>query len=305
VSGARGAYLIQLLSSSPFDSSAFAAQKEVLRSRAMQEKRNRFLSEWITRLKEKADIEDKRDVSSTGNRRARGRGPRLLLLAAAAAALAASPLRAGDGPFTVLVKGNLTTSSLIYVTPDASDPVARGNTFDLTGTFGYGADVRLQDPGDEPRPGTLHRLHHGARGTGSLNGTTIPTQDGYTAIPVELTGYFIIPLSGEYFGVYMGGGAGVYFGKRTYSLAGVEAVTVQNTPGFAIHVLGGVSYRFWDSFRGILEMKFRDLQFQSVNAFNTRVIRYQDTVINVNTQPFNSRVETDGVIFQLGIAYTF
>jgi parvulin-like peptidyl-prolyl isomerase len=61
VSGVRGAYLIQLLGRTAFDSSAFAAQKEVLRSRTMQEKRNRFLSEWVTRLKEKADIEDKRD----------------------------------------------------------------------------------------------------------------------------------------------------------------------------------------------------------------------------------------------------
>jgi len=62
VLGARGAYLIQLLSSSGFDSSAFAAQKEVLRSRTLQEKRTRFLSEWIARLKEKADIEDRRDI---------------------------------------------------------------------------------------------------------------------------------------------------------------------------------------------------------------------------------------------------
>ena len=62
VQGTRGAYLIQLLSSTGLDSSAFAAQKEVLRSRTLQEKRNRFLSEWIARLKERADIEDKRDV---------------------------------------------------------------------------------------------------------------------------------------------------------------------------------------------------------------------------------------------------
>ncbi len=241
---------------------------------------------------------------STGNDRTRRRGARLLLPLAAAVALAASPLRAGDGPFTVLLKGNLTTSSLIYVTPDASDPVARGTTFDLTGSFGYGIEVRYRIPETSLALG-LSTDYIRTKGSGSLNGTTIPVQDGYTAIPVELTGYFIIPLSGEYFGVHMGGGAGMYFGRRTYSLAGVEAAIVQNTPGFAIHVLGGISYRFWDSFRGILEMKFRDLQFQSVNAFNTRVIRYQDTVINVSTQPFNSRVETDGVIFQLGIAYTF
>jgi len=61
VQGTRGAYLIEVLARAPFDSSAFAAQKEVLRSRTLQEKRNRFLSEWVMRLKEKADIEDKRD----------------------------------------------------------------------------------------------------------------------------------------------------------------------------------------------------------------------------------------------------
>ena len=62
VLGIRGAYLIQLLSRSAFDSSAFAAQKEMLRARALQEKKSRFLSEWVTKLKEKADIEDKRDI---------------------------------------------------------------------------------------------------------------------------------------------------------------------------------------------------------------------------------------------------
>ena len=69
-----------------------------------------------------------------------------LLLAAAMTALAAPPLRAGDGPLSIILKGNLTTSSLIYVTPDAADPVAQGNTFDLSGTFGYGAEIRYRIP---------------------------------------------------------------------------------------------------------------------------------------------------------------
>jgi hypothetical protein len=242
-------------------------------------------------------------MSFTGSDRRRGRGVRLLLVVATAA-LAAAPLRAGDGPFSVILKGNLTTSSLIYVTPDAADPVAKGNTLDLTGTFGYGAEIRFRFPETSLALG-LSTDYIRSRGAGTLSGTSIPTEDGYFAIPVELTGYFIIPLSGEYFGVYMGGGAGMYFGSRRYSLAGIEAATVENTPGFAIHVLGGISYRFLNSFQGMFEMKFRDLQFESVNAFNTRSIRYKDTVINVGTLPFKSRVETDGVIFQIGIAYTF
>ena len=62
IAGARGAYLIQLLSRTEFDSAAFAAQKDVLLVRSLQEKRSRFLSDWLAKLKENADIEDHRDV---------------------------------------------------------------------------------------------------------------------------------------------------------------------------------------------------------------------------------------------------
>ncbi|HTO94776.1 MAG TPA: hypothetical protein VMM80_10370, partial [Bacteroidota bacterium] len=139
----------------------------------------------------------------------------------------------------------------------------------------------------------------------TLNGTLIPTKDGYTAFTVELTGYFILPLSGQRFGVYMGGGGGMYFGRREYSLAGVEAASIDNTPGFAIHVVGGISYMFLDGLQGSFEMKFRDLQFTSVNAFRSPAIRFEDTIINVGTTPFRSRVETDGIVFNLGLSYSF
>lgn len=237
---------------------------------------------------------------STGRSAARGR--RILVLLPLLVAPAA--LRAGDGPFAVVLKGNLTTSSLIYVTPDAPDPVEQGNTFTLSGAFGYGAEIRYRLPESNIALG-LGADYLSSSGTSTLNGTAIPTKDGYTAYTVELTAYFILPLSGERFGIYMGGGGGMYFGNRTYSLAGVEAASVENTPGFAIHVVGGISYTFIEGLQGLFEMKFRDLQFSSVSAFNVPAVRYEDTVINVGTTPFRSRVETDGIVFQLGISYSF
>lgn len=62
VRGTRGAYLIQLLSKTAFDSSAYAAQKETLTSRLTQEKRQRVLTDWLAKLKEKADIVDDREM---------------------------------------------------------------------------------------------------------------------------------------------------------------------------------------------------------------------------------------------------
>ncbi len=62
VQNQRGAFIAQLLSVSAFDTTAYNSQRESLRTRLLQEKRNRFLSDWLTALKEKADIEDHRDM---------------------------------------------------------------------------------------------------------------------------------------------------------------------------------------------------------------------------------------------------
>lgn len=62
VAGVRGVYLLQLISKTPFDSTAFANQRETLQSQLLQEKRSRYVSEWLAKLKESAEIEDNRDI---------------------------------------------------------------------------------------------------------------------------------------------------------------------------------------------------------------------------------------------------
>lgn len=62
IQGQRGAYLIQVLSRTPFDSTAFAAQRASIESRLLQEKKGRFLNDWLARLRERADIQDNRDL---------------------------------------------------------------------------------------------------------------------------------------------------------------------------------------------------------------------------------------------------
>lgn len=62
VESQRGAYLIQLLSRTPVDSTIYATQREGLRTQMMQEKRNRFLTEWLEKVKADADIVDHRDM---------------------------------------------------------------------------------------------------------------------------------------------------------------------------------------------------------------------------------------------------
>ena len=58
----RGVYLIQLLYRSAFDSAAYATQRETMGTQMLQEKRNRFLTDWLAKLKESASIEDNREL---------------------------------------------------------------------------------------------------------------------------------------------------------------------------------------------------------------------------------------------------
>lgn len=62
VEGGRGYYLIKLLDKTPFDSASFNAQRTILAAQMLQEKKQRIVADWLEKLKEKADIEDLRDM---------------------------------------------------------------------------------------------------------------------------------------------------------------------------------------------------------------------------------------------------
>ncbi|MEO8233682.1 MAG: peptidylprolyl isomerase [Ignavibacteriota bacterium] len=60
VKGTRGYYLIKVSNRSAFDSTLYAQQSTQLRSTMLQEKRSRFLNQWVTEIKESADLKDNR-----------------------------------------------------------------------------------------------------------------------------------------------------------------------------------------------------------------------------------------------------
>jgi peptidyl-prolyl cis-trans isomerase D len=62
VKGLKGYYVIHLNEKTPFDSTAFQNQLPTLRNNVFQEKKNAALSNWVTQIKEQADIVDNRYV---------------------------------------------------------------------------------------------------------------------------------------------------------------------------------------------------------------------------------------------------
>lgn len=60
IKGEKGYYLLKVLFKTPFDSSAFASQRQALLNQLLQQKKSMFLNEWLTELKKNADIVDNR-----------------------------------------------------------------------------------------------------------------------------------------------------------------------------------------------------------------------------------------------------
>jgi len=216
-------------------------------------------------------------------------------------------LRAQESNLSIVLRGNLTTASRIFTDPNSPDPVERSQFFSLENFFGYGVEVRYQISETNIALGLSGDYISTSVGQSvSLSSAkSVPVEDGYRVIPVEITGYFLIPVSGQTLGIYMGGGVGGYFGRRVYTYGDVEAPTIRQGHGFGIHVLGGLSYRFAEWFSVLAEMKFRDLQFQTTNQFASPTVTYQGMPIAVSQAPFDGLIHTDGVMFQLGTAFIF
>jgi hypothetical protein len=237
----------------------------------------------------------------------RNRRTRSLALVALCGLTCSSPLRGAENIFSAIMKGNFTTSSQIFPNPSVADPVLRSESFMVGDFFGASLELRYQIPETRIAIGVSADYIRARSSDNSFAfpQEVIPVEDGYDVIPVEVTGYFLIPVSSGSFGVFMGGGAGGYFGRRVYSIGGTAAPATSSIPGFGIHVLGGVSFQFSRHLSLIAEMKFRDLQFETTNAFTVTRINYRGTLINVSRTPFESSVHTDGIVFQLGAAFGF
>ncbi len=62
INGQRGYYLIKVIERTPFDSTAYSAQRNSLRDNLMQEKKNFIFNQWLNQLKKDAKIVDNRHL---------------------------------------------------------------------------------------------------------------------------------------------------------------------------------------------------------------------------------------------------
>jgi hypothetical protein len=212
--------------------------------------------------------------------------------------------------YSVALKGTYTSSSKLYPTPDAAQQDLQSLYIEYNDLVGFGLEVRRQLGSESIEVGvgveflTTRKSGFGT-GPAGTPAVQLPIEDGYRFLPIELTGYFVLPFSTETLKFYMGGGAGFYYGDRVYRVVNRTAQTVESRSAFGIHVLTGVDY-FIDRFLSLRgEMKFRDPQFDITSRFVDSQVEYSGHTYRLSQQPFNSKINLDGLVLNLGIVLNF
>lgn len=211
-----------------------------------------------------------------------------------------------DHPYSIALSGSITTTSRLYVNPYSTDQASRNQSLTIDGIWGIGIDIRRDIQGNHLSAGlsTEYLGSYEEYTIEETSGTNITPKDGYIAIPVELTGYFSIPLGTETFHMYIGGGIGVYFGERRYQIAGLSSHIVERKPVPGIHVVSGFEFDITSILFLRTELKFRDVQFETSNVF-TPDQSYPGVTLPHGWKPFTSRVSIDGILINTGIAFRF
>lgn len=200
-----------------------------------------------------------------------------------------SPLLSQQRLYSLAVKGNFTFSSRLFTNIDAPDQFTRSQYTSINNIFGFGIDFRRGI--DDTRLEVGISAEYLTAREKFISQSAV-FEDGFWAIPVELTGYFVIPFSSESARLYIGGGAGFYWGERQLTVDDVKRTVLDSEPGIGIHVLTGFQYSLNEWFALRSELKFRDIQFET-------------TVVSSTNVPTRARINVDGMVVDAGLLLRF
>ncbi len=206
--------------------------------------------------------------------------------------------------FSICFGYNFTTSSKLFLNPNASN-VLEQNQYNSLGSFtNYSFDIRYRFSENIIFGLDVEYLKHSKKGR-YLNSPRFIVDDGFIIYPIELSIYYFIPFSTEDFKFFMGGGFGLYPGERTRKFGDIKYVDVDSEIGYGIQASTGMEYILFKniSFRG--EIRFRDPDLKVTNKYNDKIVHYNGSTYNVNTNDSESRINVDGITFRIGVAFQF
>ncbi len=200
-----------------------------------------------------------------------------------------------------------TTSARIYPASRDADPSINSDYNSFSGFLTPGGDIRIVLSRSNAVGVTIQYLKtqqtiyniYGYNQTGQYVG--VPVNDGFSFWTLELNGYFNIPILGDRWNIYLGGGPALYFGKRNLQIGNAEAVTPLVTTG-GIQVSAGVTFKFAEHIGIRSEMKFRSPEFNTTSSFNSLSTIFNGLEVSLPKTQYG-KVNIDGDDFTLGLFF--
>ncbi|MBI5807278.1 MAG: hypothetical protein HZA74_02645 [Ignavibacteriales bacterium] len=201
---------------------------------------------------------------------------------------------------------NYTTTAQLYLQPFSSDQFLRTKSVELNNINSYSLEINHKIFEDIflGLSAEYSKINY-SNNNFNLSGERATSNDGFTFIPIELTIYYYLPFSTEYFKFFMGGGGALYFGKFYRTLGDLTINSKMNKSSFGIHVAIGMDYFFYNNFSLKAQMRFRDPELEWENEYSNNVVIYNGITYLLNSSTFFTKVNIDGITFSLGISYNF
>lgn len=206
--------------------------------------------------------------------------------------------------------GNYTTSAKIYLSPFSSDPFIRNSFFSVGGFYHYSFEYGYFVLDDILVSINIEYARASSSGKNltvlqQLLTSTIEVEDGFEVYPIELSIYYMLPFSLEKFKFFMGGGVGVYFGNHIRKFGDASVSNLERKFAYGIQVAALMEYQINNFLSALVGMKFRDPQFTVKNKYDKKEVSYQNKIILVAQDSFDSKINLDGLNFMLGLSYRF
>ncbi|MBM4157570.1 MAG: hypothetical protein FJ216_02180 [Ignavibacteria bacterium] len=205
---------------------------------------------------------------------------------------------------------NYITSASIQLNPYSSNPVESNTVIDLNGGTGFGITLKKGIYKDYLYLGLSSEY---VKIIDDNQVQYLFTYDDFKLakatetiwmVPLEISLYFNVPSFTEDLNIFLGGGAGIYFGDRIRKFYNLETKTNSSRQILNIHTMFGLQYCLSDNFFAAFEVKFRQGEFEVNSSFPTGAV-YINNEYYFFEQNLNSKIFFDGLKLSFGISYKF
>lgn len=211
-----------------------------------------------------------------------------------------------SGRLGISLNAVYTTSAEIFLNPNSSDVEARNKSILIEDIWNPGIDIRYRFSSEFVLGLNVEYIK---KTTTQPNLTAFigsqvyvfKVDDGFETIPLELTAYYFFPFSTEKFKFLMGAGLGYYYGQFIREFGDVNLEVTQRKISLGLLVATSMDYMILDYLSARLELKFRNPQYNVSSKYTKTEVEYQGNVIQLSENPFETKVDINGLTFMFGI----